>query len=200
MQPCWFVVFPNSTPSCILASMRGEDCLPVLNHAAIAKTTVTMPTSVMITKATIILLVILRIPSVSGVVSWNRRQALSCHLSRPRRSPQLHREVNSATDFFKFLAVALKFRMLNQRVAHFAKDAPGVFIRRFGQPVMHPFSFATRRHDLARRKYARCREIFGWLIFMISTRKQTQTSESPSKAIKRKRMRSANALKRFSML
>src|SRR5580765_4579189 len=42
-QPCWFVVFPNSTPACILAAVRDEACLPEpVSHEARETTAATM--------------------------------------------------------------------------------------------------------------------------------------------------------------
>lgn len=61
MQSCWFIVFPNSKPSCIFAAVRGEDFPDPVNHEAIVTTTAITTNAVRINRAMIIRLVNLRL-------------------------------------------------------------------------------------------------------------------------------------------
>jgi len=68
--------------------------------------------------------------------------------NRPWRAPQLDRQLHRAANPFELFPIALKFRMLAQRRAYLTKNSRRMLVRRFSQTIVHPFTFAPRRHNL----------------------------------------------------
>src|SRR5437867_10070372 len=79
-------------------------------------------------------------PLPQAVLTCSSRQA-----DWLRRAPQLHRKLGRTTDLQELLAIALQFRMLSQRRAHFAKDARRMLVRWLTQAVVHPLSITAGR-------------------------------------------------------
>src|SRR5437867_3108576 len=66
---------------------------------------------------------------------------------RSGRAPQRHRKLWRATDLRELLAITLKFRMLREGCAYFAKDSRRIFVRRINQSIVHPLPLPARAHD-----------------------------------------------------
>jgi hypothetical protein len=73
--------------------------------------------------------------------------ASGCHSQWSWSATQLHGKLWRATNLQKLLPISLQFGMFRQGGAYFAKDPRRMFIRRFGQPVVHPLSLAPPCHN-----------------------------------------------------